>query len=57
MVKVLIMKTINRILSRLHAECIWARLDLFTRLSYYKRKPLVAYESSANGGVILNSVI
>lgn len=43
------MNIISRVLRRLHAECTWVLLAVFTRLFYYKRKPLWVCESLIRG--------
>ena len=43
------MNIMVRVLRRLKAECIWARLGFNTHLVYYKRKPLVEFEPLIRG--------
>lgn len=52
------MNILKRIIRRLCAECTWAKLGLYTRFVYNKRKSLLEYNiSNLGGGNALNSVI
>ena len=44
------MNILNRIIRRLCAECTWAKLGLYTRFVYNKRKSLLEYNISNLGG-------
>lgn len=44
------MNIIKKIFNRLKAECIWAKMGLYTRFVYYHRKPLLVYKPTNMGG-------
>ena len=47
------MNILNRIIiCRLCAECTWAKLGLYTRFVYNKRKSLLEYNISNLGGAM-----
>ncbi len=44
------MSLVKRIHTRLKAECVWAKLGIYTRFGYNKRLPLVVFEPPIRGG-------